>query len=214
MKSCSFVVAVLVFFSVPAFAAQIVQTLPAFETGPDGAPFTILGQSFNPGLGTLNSVTAELKGVYTARIISGGAAPATLPSNVTYTINPFNPAYRLFGIAGMQTLSGSSNLVTGAPFAIDVSGQLGNLTFFETAGPGQTPLLQFSIFSASTSGGPLPLGASSDDSSFNGSLFLTYDFTPVPEPSSLLLLASVALIAPVRTLATARRRRRSRSLPS
>ena len=177
----------------PTWAAQQVQTLTAVEAGVDGAPFTITGSGFNPALGTLETVNGRLIGTYQAHIFTGNAAPASEQSNVHYDINSFGSD--VSGSAGSQVLTGNGNQLTAAPFNVDATGSFSNLNFFENAGIGATPLFVFDVYSSGLNG----IGASSDASSFNGDLVLTYTYA-VPEPASagMLFMSCAAILLIVR----------------
>ncbi len=185
----------------PTFAATITQLLPAVQNAPDLTPFSITGAAFDPGLGTLTSVTGELTGTVTANIFRFlGPFQATRETTSYSVFTPDNgrPGPNTFaGSLADQTVTPTVNAgggrFVGAPTAVDLTFDFGNLSAFITPAPAfPTGTLAEFGFVAGLPDLPAASGGSSDATTFNGTLRLTYTYAglAVPEPGSVALLGS------------------------
>lgn len=191
-----FATVVFMTFSVmalPARGAEIVQLLPAIQGGIDSSPFNIYGNDFDSKLGTLQSASAELLGIYQARIYTPNGAGFTnpVPADVHYGFDAFGPGNSFSGNLGPLPLTITGNILSSRQFNVDIKFELPYLNNFEANTSRHDLLADFGIFSFVTGGG---LGASSDGSTFNGSLVLTYTYA-VPEPASAMMFGTALLIA-------------------
>jgi len=193
--------AVIASMTTTALSADSVETFVSYGEGP-GNPFDFYFSDFNPSLGTLDSMNWSLAGGQTVLIYipnCDGFNPVT-PLNYTYTITG---GFDLLGSSVGNTQSGS--------------GTVGN-----TCGGFQTPAVQESISGSGTVSDPTPFigtegqfvevtgfasGVVSVDGGFsvqpvmdavegNGTLTVTYDYTPTPEPRMpFLILIGCGLVA-------------------
>ena len=182
----------------PAIAITITQNLPAVQTLGDFTPFDITGSRFDNTLGSLISVTAELKGTVTAKsFIPLGPFPTTRQSTIYFVFTPsaIIPGPNAFtGALADQTVTptvtSGGGLYVGAATPVDLTFNFLNTSEF-IGSPSPPALLVEFGFRASLPDRTAPTGGASDQTVFDGNLALTYDYAPrrpVPEPGSLLTL--------------------------
>jgi hypothetical protein len=170
--------------SVPALADSITYEVPfSFYTflGSD----TVYGPQFNPYLGTLTGASAFVSGTYlpditgasvpsqtTAALWVQAAAPGggLVPTEVgTYTLTD--------GKGPAQAFSFSTGPITGLQYYIDPN----DYPAWQTGW-----LINVDAYSAPLT--PYAWGDWDDQSTYSGTVYMTYTYT-VPEPSSLAILA-------------------------
>jgi hypothetical protein len=181
----------------PAFAATIVQNLPAVQTMGDFTPFDINGNPFNPALGTLTDVSATLMGSYTPDFFVDLCPPCANPgiiSTTYFVITPEGDAANQFSgtapgspqsVVPVFSNSNTTAEYIGAPTSVDLTFDFPVVSDFISALPGPLLLAEFGFNSSVTH-----TDGASDLTSFSGTFALTYTYGPsLPEPSSLVLLS-------------------------
>lgn len=182
----------------PALAITITQNLPAVQSLGDFTPFDIKGSQFNPILGTLISVTGELKGTVTAKdFISLAPFPTTRQSTLYFVFTPsaIIPGPNAFtgSLADQNvtpTVTSTGGTYVGTPTPVDLTFNFLNPAEFIGSALPPVLLVEFG-FRASLPDRMQPTGGASDLTTFDGNLALTYNYAssrPVPEPGSLLML--------------------------
>ncbi len=190
--------------SFPASAA-VISDSATFTSTTNWGPETLQVNSFNSGLGTLNSVTVTLFGkvATVGRFESLDNAPATVTTSITGSVTGSGPIAALVN-AGLN--AAQVNAVTAFDGAIDFGGTSGvsnimlmddDTQVFNFILPGDLAaftdqgLLDY-VFSASALSTATGAGniISAFATSGTGTVTVDYDYTPnqVPEPAALALL--------------------------
>lgn len=155
---------------------------------------------------TLHAMRPALTGIVLLVSIGAAGGAITITNNVTQNAGIFTYTYTVtnfgttFDLALVEIPIGVgvsiSNLTAPTGFAAITDGApVNSVTFFEdtdgstlqTFAPGSSQ----GVFSYTSSFGPAPVTASALDA--NGDTYTTTTFSPVPEPSSLLLFGAAAV---------------------
>ena len=174
------------FCAVPARADTMSETV-AFS-GSDGTGLDFVsGPLFNPALGNLVGVTASVLGQFSATIATDSAG---VPLHLNFALDGtfMAPGVSVSGNAGGFTAAYNGSAYVGqADFAF--SDSIAAFGDYVAGSPDATSYLAALALGAVSS---VPLGASSDLSTWSGDLTITYCYepaSPVPEPGSLAMLA-------------------------
>jgi hypothetical protein len=161
---------------------------------------SVFGPSFNPALGTLDSVSAVVTGTYTPYIYLSTPGDQTTAS-VQYFFAI--PGYaNIMGTAGNVTLTGigctqCSSAFTGLPVDFDfLIDSFPNLSNFIGGQPAFATTQYGNVQAYARPAQGESWGSYDDLSSFSGQIALTYTYT-VPEPSTFVLLAFGACLVSV-----------------
>jgi hypothetical protein len=176
----------------PAMAIAMMAATPAmadtitvdymFSGSVANGPSVVTGALFNPALGTLTGVSADISGQFQANVYIPNPEPSQLTANLDGTLNA--PNQSISGQLGTFTLTQNGANYTGTE-NFDVSVNLTSIGSYIAGSPNATNYLaEIGLYDEILAGG---LGASSDLSTYEICFDLTYTYT-VPEPSSLLVM--------------------------
>jgi hypothetical protein len=187
MRRVACLTTILLACASPAWAGTIVEDL-SFSGSTENGKVFVTGPLFNPALGTLTGVSATVEGLLDESFFT----PSTgLPPTIEFTLHGDFEAPGPYGTQplslGNFTVTGNGNGdytgVTGfryteqiAPFGSYIEGSPNAANF----------LAAVDFYGFPTNGGGL--GASSDFSTWSGTLAITYTYD-VPEPWSVVVLA-------------------------
>ena len=184
-------VALVISIAAPAWADVVTETVAFSGSDENGLDF-VSGPLFNPALGTLVGVTASVKGQFLADILT--TSPG-LPSHLNFGLDgTFKaPGVSLSGnVGGFTAAYNGSAYLSNAGFAF--SDSIAAFGDYVEGSPNATSYLAALALGAIS---PMPLGASSDLSTWFGNLTITYCYdpaSPVPEPGSLAILGVAGVI--------------------
>jgi hypothetical protein len=192
-----------------ARADSVTQRLLVRQKTADGGLYAISGDSFDTALGTLESVTATLSANDQAGIYVPEATG--LPPSISTFILGSLFAGTADGFTGRQfapvmlTLDGDEYVSDTTHFSVHNYSFPELAAFLGNGGP-ESDLLAFDFWS--------PLGLADvgavDASRFYGTLYLTYNYIPAPEPSALAVFGVGALLVALAHAASAQAARRHR----
>jgi hypothetical protein len=179
-------------WSVPAAANTIVEDI-AFSGSVANGPAFVTGPLFNPALGTLTGVSVAVTGQYELSVFT---LESGLPPIMKFALQGiFEPAGAdvSLPLGTFYATTANRTNYTGMA-AIGFTGTLGDIGDYVAGSPDATSYLAglgFDAFPANHIG----LGGDADDNStWSGSLAVTYTYD-VPEPGSIAILGLAALLA-------------------
>jgi hypothetical protein len=183
----AYLAAVFLVCTAPARADTIVEDLSFNGSVENGGVF-VTGPLFNPALGTLTSVSATVTGVYDASMFLPGTG---FPPSIEYSLHGNFTAPGPFGTQplalGQFLVSGNGGGTYSGRIGFDYTEAVMPFGSYVEGAPNPAAFLAgLDFYAFPTNGGGL--GASSDFSTWSGTLAITYTYT-VPEPGSVLVLA-------------------------
>jgi len=171
----------------PAFADAIVEDL-SFSGSVETGEVFVTGPLFNPALGTLTGVSATVKGVYDGLVFLPGSG---FPPSIEFSLHGNFQAPGPFGTQplalGNFSMSGNGSGDYRGDIGFDYTEQVTPFADYTEGSPDAASFLAgLGFYAFPTNGGGL--GASSDFSTWSGTVAVTYTYT-VPEPASVLVFA-------------------------
>lgn len=178
-------VAMLAFLAVTRTASADVITENFAISGSPGFPVSVYGDQFNPALGTLENVTIGIQGTFHADIYFPELVQPTVYDDLTASITtPEQPTSIDFGY--FLLTGGANNIYTGST-TFEAETDLSSVQDYVSGYPPPTTALLAEI--ALQDYVPANRGYYIDNSTYSGTLTVTYGYA-VPEPSSLAILGA------------------------